>query len=37
MNDKIIRLDCLRIANGDVKKAQEMYDFIMAKPTKKRK
>lgn len=28
MNDQDIRLECLRIANGDLKKAEEFYRFI---------
>lgn len=32
MDDKIIRLECLRIANGDIKKARVLYAFMTEKP-----
>jgi hypothetical protein len=40
MDDKIIRLECIRTAGGDIKKAKQLYAFMTeksAKPTKKAK
>lgn len=38
MDDKIIRLECIRVAGGNIKKAKQLYAFLTektAKPAKK--
>jgi hypothetical protein len=34
MDDKIIRVECIRVAGGDLKKAKALYDFMTEKPAK---
>lgn len=37
MDDKVIRLECIRIAGGNIAKANKLYAFMTEKPTKKAK
>lgn len=34
MDDKIIRLECIRIAGGNIAKANKLYAFMTEKPAK---
>jgi hypothetical protein len=34
MDDKVIRLECIRIANGNIAKADKLYAFMTAKLAK---
>jgi hypothetical protein len=37
MDNSLIRLECIRIAGGNIAKAAKLYAFVTVKPTKKAK